>query len=135
MIEKKAEWVENVITRLYCGEIEEVICGLEELKPKDSEADKEKKTIRYLKNNQDRVDYRYERKAGYPIGSGGIESSNKYINTIRLKRPGAWWYVEKANEMLALRCTVYNGTYNRIFQEYKENSLKRAKKAYLITNR
>lgn len=31
-----------------------------------------------------------------PIGSGGIESANKFIGHVRLKRPGAWWVVENA---------------------------------------
>lgn len=43
------------------------------------------------------------------MGSGGIESSNKTICHVRLKRSGAWWYIEKADHMLALRCAKYNG--------------------------
>ncbi len=127
--EEKVEWVEAAITRLYCGEIDGVLQGLEDLDPKDSDADKEKKkTLGYLRKNKDRIDYPQERKAGYPTGSGGIESSNKYISNIRLKRSGAWWYVVKANEMLALRCAVYNGTYDHVFQEYKEKTLAHQKR-------
>ncbi len=51
-----------------------------------------------------------------------------YISNIRLKRSGAWWYAVKANEMLALRCAVYNGTYDRVFQEYKDHTLARQTK-------
>ncbi len=127
--EKKVEWVEAAITRLCCGEIEGVLQDLEDLDPKDSEVEKQKKkTLGYLIKNKDRIDYPHERKAGYPTGSGGIESSNKYISNIRLKRSGAWWYVAKANEMLALRCAVYNGTYDRVFQEYKEKKLVQQRK-------
>jgi hypothetical protein len=48
--------------------------------------------------------------------SGGIESANKFISRVRLKRSGAWWYVEQANMMLALRCAKYNGTFARVFE-------------------
>jgi hypothetical protein len=54
------------------------------------------------------------------MGSEGIESSNKTICHVRLKRSGACWYVEKANQMLALRCAKYNGTFQKLFLQYKE---------------
>jgi hypothetical protein len=31
-----------------------------------------------------------------PIGSGEIESAHRYIAQKRLKLPGAWWRVERA---------------------------------------
>ena len=54
------------------------------------------------------------RRGGYPLGSGGIESSNKCICHVRLKRSGAWWYEANSNHMLALRCAKYNGTLNQL---------------------
>jgi hypothetical protein len=48
--------------------------------------------------------YQKLRRGGYPLGSGGIESSNKFICHVRLKRSGAWWYEINSNQMLALRC-------------------------------
>jgi hypothetical protein len=70
------------------------------------------------------VKYGRLRRKGYPIGSGGIESANKFISHVRLKRSGAWWYVERANEMLALRCAKYNGTFQRAFQIYKQRAIR-----------
>ena len=54
------------------------------------------------------------------MGSGGIESANKFICHVRLKRSGAWWYVTNANQMLALRCAKYNGTFDRVFEHYRQ---------------
>jgi hypothetical protein len=34
-------------------------------------------------------------------------------------------YVEKANQMLALRCAKYNGTFERVFEAYKRRALHR----------
>ena len=45
------------------------------------------------------------------MGIGGIESFNKTICHVRLKRSGVWWYIEKADHMLALRCAKYNGNH------------------------
>ena len=45
----------------------------------------------YLNEHRGRTPYRKLRRGGYPLGSGGIESSNKFICHVRLKRSGAWW--------------------------------------------
>jgi len=118
--EKEREWIEATLARLFCGEVHRAIWGLQRMKAKaPEEAQEIRKLIGYLTNNQDRVHYGFARKGGYPIGSGGIESANKFISHVRLKRSGAWWYVEKANGMLALRCAKYNGTFDRVFDAYK----------------
>jgi Uncharacterised protein family (UPF0236) len=119
------EWVEATKARLFFGYLDWVLLDLEGMKPKDEEAAEEIRKLRgYLKENQGRVKYRALRRKGYPIGSGGIESANKFISHVRLKRSGAWWYVEQANEMLALRCAKYNGTFRRVFDRYKQGAMK-----------
>ena len=64
--------------------------------------------------------YRQFRRGGYPLGSGGIESSNTFIGHVRLKRSGAWWYEINSNQMLALRCAKYNGTLDQVFVRYQQ---------------
>ena len=65
-------------------------------------------------------------KSSQTMGSGGIESANKFICHVRLKRSGAWWYVTNANQMLALRCAKYNGTFARVFERYRRRIQERA---------
>lgn len=109
------EWVEATMIRLFCGEASSVIWGLQRMNARDEQAANEiQRTIVYLTNNQHRIDYNAARKGGYPIGSGGIESANKFICHVRLKRSGAWWYIPNGNHMLALRCAKYNGTFDRV---------------------
>ena len=43
-----------------------------------------------------------------------MESANKFICHVCLKRSGAWWYEESSNQMLALRCAKYNGTFGQV---------------------
>jgi hypothetical protein len=119
--ERQREWCEAALARLYYGEVHGVIWGLQRMKPADAQAAEEiSKLIAYLQRHQERLDYRFARKGGYPMGSGGIESANKFICHVRLKRSGAWWYVTNANQMLALRCAKYNGTFERIFARYRQ---------------
>ncbi len=82
------------MARLFCGEVDGVLWGLQRMQPATAEAASEiKKLIAYLDHDRDRINYRAQRKAGYPLGSGGIESANKFICHVRLKRsgPGGMW--------------------------------------------
>jgi hypothetical protein len=118
--DRQREWVEATKARLFFGCLDWVVEDLEKMKPRDEQAAEEiRKLIGYLVDNAERVDYGSLRRGGYPIGSGGIESANKAISHVRLKRSGAWWYVKQANEMLALRCAEYNETFDRVFEAYK----------------
>jgi hypothetical protein len=125
--ERQREWCEAALARLFYGEVHGVIWGLQRMKPVDAPtADEIAKLVRYLQRHQERLDYRFVRKGGYPMGSGGIESANKFICHVRLKRSGAWWYVTNANQMLALRCAKYNGTFDRIFTRYRQRLQERS---------
>ncbi len=118
---KGLEWVESTICRLFFAEVGNVIAGLRRMQPKDTESSEEiRKLIGYLTNNRERIHYKGDRRGGYPIGSGGIESANKFICHTRMKRSGAWWVKETGNEMLRIRCAVYNGTYDNVFERYKK---------------
>jgi hypothetical protein len=119
--ERQREWCEAALARLFYGEVHGVIWGLQRMKPVDAPAAEGIATlIAYLQRHQERLDYRFARKGGYPMGSGGIESANKFICHVRLKRSGAWWYVTNANQLLALRCAKYNGTFDRVFVRYRQ---------------
>ena len=64
---------------------------------------------RYLRNRPGQFDYPGARARGLPIGSGEIESAHRYIIQERLKLPGAWWKIDHARDMLALRVMRANG--------------------------
>jgi hypothetical protein len=110
------EWIEATLTRLYMGKVGSVLGGLRRMQPTSEEAAKAIDNCWiYLGEHRSRTHYRKFRRGGYPLGSGGIESSNKCICHVRLKRSGAWWYEAKSNQMLALRCAKYNGTFHQVF--------------------
>jgi uncharacterized protein UPF0236 len=118
--ERALEWVEATLTRLYMGKVGWVLGGLKRMKALSQEAAKAISNCwDYLYAHRDRTHYRRFRRGGYPIGSGGIESSHKFICHARLKRSGAWWYELNSNQMLALRCAKYNGTFDRVFERYR----------------
>jgi hypothetical protein len=113
------EWVEATFTRLFNNNVDDVLRGLKNMQPASSEAqEKIAEAIRYLSNRKDQVNYGSAKRAGYQLGSGAIESANKFIGHVRLKRSGAWWYITNANNVLKLRCAKYNGTYDSIIRKY-----------------
>ena len=126
--EQALEWVEATMARLFAGEVDGVIWGLQRMRPATPAAAAEIDKLRgYLQPNRDRIDYRAQRKAGYPLGSGGIESAHKFICHARLKRSGAWWYMANSNHMLALRCAKYNGTFEQVFERYRQKMLEKSR--------
>jgi hypothetical protein len=121
------QWVEATSAWLWLDQTGLVLSWLKHMKPTDAHAAEEiRKLIGYLENNRDRLGYAKRRKEGLPVGSGGIESANKYISHARLKRSGAWWLIPNGNNMLRLRCAIYNGTYGRVLHRYMVNRHPRA---------
>lgn len=91
------------------------------MQPTSEEAAKAMANCRaYLAEHRGRTAYQKLRRGGSPLGSGGIESSNKFICHVRLKRSGAWGYEVNSDRMLALRCATYNGTLDQVFVRYQQ---------------
>ena len=115
------EWVEATMTRLYLGKVGLVLGGLKRMQAQSDEAEKAMANCwDYLNEHRGRTAYQKLRRGGYPLGSGGIASSNKCMCHVRLKRSGAWWYEANSNHMLALRCAKYNGTLDQVFVRYQQ---------------
>jgi hypothetical protein len=60
----------------------------------------------YLVKRREQMAYPAFRAAGWPIGSGAVESANKLVVEARLKGAGMGWAAEHLNPMLALRDVV-----------------------------
>ena len=63
---------------------------------------------RYIENRPNQLDYQAAIAADLPIGSGEIESAHRYVILERLDIAGAWWTVEKAEQLLSLRVLRVN---------------------------
>lgn len=114
--EQATEWAEATLARLHLGRVAMVIAALKRMKGRSAEAEQGiHKLIGYLDKNRERMPYATCTTEGLPKGSGAIESANKFIHHVRLKRSGAWWLKTNANHMLAIRCALYNGTFATVF--------------------
>lgn len=123
--DKRKEWIEATKARLFHNNAAHVIAGLKRLKCVTAEAQKNRDNlVGYLSVHKNRIDYGKCRRGGYPIGSGAIESANKFIGHTRLKRSGAWWKVNYANNILKLRCARYNRKFDEFFDRFEQEKRK-----------
>jgi Uncharacterised protein family (UPF0236) len=134
------EWVEATLCLLFMNDADQIIADIKSLQPASDEAREQiDKTIGYLTERKDMINYGSLKRGGFHIGSGGIESSNKFIANVRLKRSGAWWYPTNANNILKLRCAKYNKTFDQIMEQRKKNKApnrtsEQGPKLYLIAD-
>jgi hypothetical protein len=66
-------------------------------------------SLEYLEKRADQLRYAEFRAAGYPIGSGAVESANKLVVEARLKGAGMHWAPAHVNPLLALRGLACSG--------------------------
>ena len=115
------EWGEATMPRRSLGTVGMVLGGLRRMQAQSEEAATALADCwDSLKTPRGRTAYQTLRRGGYPLGSGGIESSNKFMCHVRLKRSGAWWYEANSNHMFALRCAKYNGTLDQVVVRYQQ---------------
>jgi len=122
---EKEEFRTEIKGYFYNGKSEE---GIEKLHAiHDETKDRElsemiQKQITYFENNKERMNYPKYIEEGYAIGSGAIESANKYVIQRRLKLPGIRWTSENANHMAHIRTEYINGELDNLYG-IKENPL------------
>lgn len=72
--------------------------------------------IRYLEAGRERMDYVRYRRAGWPIGSGAIEGTCKYLVKQRFGVTGARWRRRNIPNLLALRVAQANGEWDEYYR-------------------
>jgi Uncharacterised protein family (UPF0236) len=105
-------WMEAQKDALKTGRLDSVLAALAdhiEAPELDDDQAPVRQCHRYLSGRRNQLNYRHALANDLPIGSGEIESAHRYIAQQRLKRPGAWWRVDHAEYMLALRINRRNG--------------------------
>jgi hypothetical protein len=74
-------------------------------------------TLAYLSQRLAQMHYATFVAAGYPIGSGCVESANKLVVEARLKGSGMHWCREHVNPMLALRTAIANRRWDAVWPD------------------
>jgi len=72
--------------------------------------------LTYLQKREAHMQYPSYQEAGWPIGSGSVESANKLVVETRLKGAGMRWHRHNVNRMLVLRNAVCNHEWQQTWQ-------------------
>ncbi len=72
--------------------------------------------LAYLQKREAHMQYPSYQEAGWPIGSGSVESANKLVVEARLKGAGMRWARQNVNPMLVLRNAVCNHEWKQTWQ-------------------
>lgn len=107
------------------GNIEVIEQILTQLKDKQQLDEKRKfvdDKLKYFMNNKTKMRYDKFKEQELCIGSGAIESANKYVVQRRLKQPGMKWNEDNANYMAHLRAEYINGEIEKHYA-LKQNAL------------
>jgi hypothetical protein len=99
-------WRRTQQKRLKRGDVAKVMATLEEHLEAEGTAEAEapvRNGHRYLSNRLDCLDYPLALALGLPIGSGIIESGHRHVLQARLKKAGAAWIPNHADQIAHLR--------------------------------
>ena len=111
-------WRQTQQARLKRGALEKVIEALaEHLEPPATPEEEApvRNGHRYLTNRSDCLDYPRALKLGLPIGSGMIESGHRHVLQARLKKAGAAWLAEHADQIANLRVLRANRQWSSLW--------------------
>jgi hypothetical protein len=110
-----AAWVESQQAALAQSRLRQLMRQVRALYPRGQLLpDPVRQAVAYLFHNRRRIDYAAFRHAGYPIGSGVIESACKVVVQQRMKQAGMRWSRDGAQAMLALRCLLLSRRWHEL---------------------
>lgn len=115
-------WVTPKKELLWNGQVKDVIAELTHEGMKSKKYQTELFELRgYFVSNEKAMRYDVFREKGFFIGSGAIESANKYIVADRLKRTGMRWTLQNGNAIIWLRCKYFEDTWELFWDQMHLN--------------
>ena len=109
-------WMEHQKSLLWHSQLRQVICSIRQLCPRGQPLPQKVRTaVGYIFNNRYRMRYKQFRQAGYPIGSGTVESACKLVMQERMKQAGMRWSRDGAHSMLALRTVLLSERWDEVW--------------------
>lgn len=108
----RADWVAKRLDDLWMGCTSAVNAALAKVDTsKALDQDEVEMSLGYFQRQQDKMKYHRYRIAGFPIGSGSVESGINNVVHHRLKRQGRGWLRDNVNPMLAALSELHSGRF------------------------
>jgi hypothetical protein len=131
-----AVWLDTWLPTLKRGTPEEVLEAIRALPAPTPEARQTRASVLgYLRHRLPLIRYADFQRAGYPLGSGMVESGNKLVVEVRMKGAGMHWARTNVTPMLALRGILCSGRWDAawlgIWQELGRQTAERRRQGRL----
>jgi hypothetical protein len=114
------DWLDGVLHRLKHEGPSRVLKHLSWLVERFGSTPTLQRNLSYLLKRETQMQYPLYQAAGWPIGSGMVESAHKRVLQARLKGAGMQWAQSHVNSMLALRTMIDNDRWEREWQERQD---------------
>lgn len=109
-------WAEQAKSLLWTSRLRALMHQVRQLCPRGQPLpDKVATAVNYIFRNRRRMDYATYRQAGYPVGSGSVESACKVVVQERMKQAGMRWSRHGAQAMLALRSILLSERWDAVW--------------------
>ena len=111
-----AKWMETLEGLLWEGRLAALVGEIRRRLPPGEEPPEElRRLLHYLYHHRQRLRYAAFRAAGYPIGSGTVESACKVVVKERLCQGGMRWSRRGAQATMALRADLLSGRWDAVW--------------------
>ena len=118
------DWLEGVLHRLKHEGPSRVLKHLSGLVARFGSSPTLQGNLNYLLKREAQMQYPSYQAAGWPIGSGMVESAHKRVLQARLTGAGMQWTTTNVNAMLALRNMIDNDRWEQEWQARQDLHLK-----------
>ncbi len=106
-------WVERQLEHLWMGRLSDVHAALAAIDTSlFTHSDDLRTAIGYFQRQASRMCYHQYRIAGFPIGSGSVESGINNVVHHRMKRQGRGWVRDNVSPMLAALSELHSGRFD-----------------------
>lgn len=120
--EERKSWLSSQKNSLLNDQVMDMIQEIDQLPKSTVKVDKVRKSLlTYLRNNEDRMQYKTYLDSGISIGSGAIESAHRTVVQKRLKQSGQRWTLDGAQKIVDLRVVQASQQWHRVVDLIKEN--------------
>ena len=120
---RTAAWMKRHKAHLWHAQLTDILAAIRLACPRGQPLPEPvRAAVSYLFHHRHRMQYQLFEQAGYPIGSGTVESACKLLVQERMKQAGMRWSRDAAQAMLALRAALLSDRFDLAWDDLSKST-------------